>query len=245
MTYLWLAGPVSRSLVRPSLSNGSKTLSRAPRSAFHLVCTSKRATSTSHTSSSVEKSTAKRAGWSSIGDSHSGVSNDSASTTLESPRIANRFSVIPYSSRQYTTASFRRFASSSATDNSLSPEESSPSSPPRERRRQSRRLRRLYYLLAFLAFSAICYETIPPARHLLIASIRCLRLFKAVALSVLDYKYTFMDWYPATEYSPEERKRLKRIDRHACHKRSSGRLFEALKSNAGRSGLGNHGHRRS
>lgn len=103
---------------------------------------------------------------------------------------------------------------------------------PRSPRRKSR-LRFLYYLAAFLAITGITYETVPPARRLLIASIRCLRLLKAVALSVLDYKYTFLDWYPADKYSAEERKQLQRTDRHACHARSSERLFQALKKSAG------------
>jgi hypothetical protein len=125
-----------------------------------------------------------------------------------------------------------RFASTATT---VDPQ-AKTTRPPR-----SRRLRRLYYLLAFLAFSAVCYETIPPARRLLIASVRAFRLLKAVLLSVLDYKYTFLDWYPADKYSAEERKRLAREDRHACHTRSSERLYQALKASAGIFGkLGQH-----
>jgi aarF domain-containing kinase len=222
---------MSRSLARPSLSNGSKTLSRVPRSAFHLGCLSKRASSTSPTSPSAENSTAKRADWSPIRTRLCGVSNDAARTTIRSPKVADGFSVNPHTFRHHSVASSRRFTSSSIISNSANVDGGSPSPLPRTRRVQSRLLRRLSYLLAFLAFSAICYETIPPARHLLIASIRCLRLLKAVSLSVLDYKWTFIDWYPASQYTPEERKRLARLDRHACHARSSARLYEALKLN--------------
>lgn len=99
--------------------------------------------------------------------------------------------------------------------------------------RPRRRSRALYYLLAFLAITAITYETVPPARHLFIAGIRCARLMKAVLLNVLDYKYTFLEWYPEDKFTKEEIKQLRRTDRHACHARSSERLFQALKSNAG------------
>ena len=125
----------------------------------------------------------------------------------------------------------RRAYTTATVENSIPPGSTS-SKPPRSSRRRSR-VRYLYYLAAFLAITGICYETIPPARHLLIASIRCLRLVKAVGLSVLDYKYTFLDWYPSDKYTEEERKQLARTDRHACHARSSERLFQALKSNAG------------
>jgi hypothetical protein len=125
----------------------------------------------------------------------------------------------------------RRAYTTATVENSIPPRSTS-SKPPRSSRRRSR-VRYLYYLAAFLAITGICYETIPPARHLLIASIRCLRLVKAVGLSVLDYKYTFLDWYPSDKYTEEERKQLARTDRHACHARSSERLFQALKSNAG------------
>lgn len=111
--------------------------------------------------------------------------------------------------------------------------QSSSASPPPIRHRSSPWPRRFAYLAAFLAFSGLCYEYVPPARHFLIANIRCARLVKAVVLNVIDYKYTFIDWYPESQYSPEERKQLARKDRHACHARSSHRLFLALKRNAG------------
>jgi hypothetical protein len=125
---------------------------------------------------------------------------------------------------------YRRYATTTIPPSLLDGPKSKTT--PKALRTPSRR-RILYYLLGFLLFSTVCYQTIPPARHLLIASIRCARLVKAVILNVLDYKYTFLDWYPEDKYSKEERKQLARRDRHACHARSSERLFQALKSNAG------------
>jgi len=227
MTPCWLAGQVSRSSI------GTIKSSKIPLSAFHLVNVPKRESSSSTKSSLVQDAVARRGGWT-IPVAYRSLDMHHISKAEKSVTGSN---IHPGYLRDAVgrnqKAVIRHFASSAKALNPLASEGAAPPIPPPTRRPRSRRLRRLYYLLAFLLFSTVCYETIPPARHLLIASIRCLRLLKAVTLSVLDYKYTFLDWYPAAEYTPEERKRLKRVDRHACHKRSSGRLFEALKSNAG------------
>jgi aarF domain-containing kinase len=97
----------------------------------------------------------------------------------------------------------------------------------------SRLRRRLAYLLAFLAASYIAYETVPPARHLLVALIRCTRLLTAVTANIIDYKWMFAKHYDPAVYTEEEIKEFRRGDRRECHKRSAGRLFEALKRNAG------------
>jgi aarF domain-containing kinase len=93
--------------------------------------------------------------------------------------------------------------------------------------------RRLAYLLAFLGITYISYEYIPPARHLLVALIRCTRLMSAVTLNIIDYKWMFAKHYDPSVYTEEEIKEFRRADRRECHKRSAGRLFEALKRNAG------------
>lgn len=99
---------------------------------------------------------------------------------------------------------------------------------------RSRRGRRLLTFLAlFLAATWASYEFIPPARHLLIALVRCTRLVYAVAGSVLDYKWTFAKRYDPSQYTEEEIKELRRTDRHAAHARSSRRVYLALQANRG------------
>lgn len=110
------------------------------------------------------------------------------------------------------------------------PKKSSSRAP---RSAASRLRRRLAYLLAFLAASYIAYETVPPARHLLIALIRCTRLLTAVTANIIDYKWMFAKHYDPAVYTEEEIKEFRRGGRRECHKRSAGRLFEALKRNAG------------
>ncbi|KAJ9122261.1 hypothetical protein QFC22_001681 [Naganishia vaughanmartiniae] len=68
---------------------------------------------------------------------------------------------------------------------------------------------------------------------MLVALIRCTRLLYAVTANIIDYKWMFSRSYPAEQYTEEEVKELRRRDRRECHTRSSGRLFEALKRNAG------------
>lgn len=128
----------------------------------------------------------------------------------------------------------RRFSISTSVSESLKTEIPIPPSPQRKPRRPRSRLqRRLTYLLAFLGISYLAYETIPPARHLLVALIRCTRLLTAVTLNIIDYKWMFAKHYDEAVYSAEEIKEFRRADRRECHKRSAGRLFEALKRNAG------------
>ena len=109
-----------------------------------------------------------------------------------------------------------------------------PPRPPRPPRTRSPRWRRLVlYLAAFLAVTYASYELVPPARHLLVAFIRCFRLLRAVVLNVIDYRWMFAKHYDESVYTPEEIKEFRRGDRRECHTRSSRRLFEALKRNAG------------
>lgn len=112
-----------------------------------------------------------------------------------------------------------------------------PPRPPRTRTRartRPARWRRLViYLAAFLTITYASYEFIPPARHLLVAFIRCFRLVRAVLLNVIDYRWMFAKHYDESVYTPEEIKEFRRGDRRECHTRSSRRLFEALKRNAG------------
>jgi hypothetical protein len=119
----------------------------------------------------------------------------------------------------------------------------------RERRRLLR-LRRLPLfakiltgITAFFLVSLICYETFPPSRHFLLALVRCSRLMKAVVLDIADYKWTFAKKYDPS-LTEEELKEARRQARHACHARSSMRMLEALRTNAGIyvvSGGGNNG----
>ncbi len=109
-------------------------------------------------------------------------------------------------------------------------------------KRERRRLLRLRKLplfakfltgiTAFFIVSLISYETFPPSRHFLLALVRCSRLMKAVCLDILDYKWTFAKRYDQS-LTPEELKEARRQDRHACHARSSLRMLEALRTNAG------------
>lgn len=99
---------------------------------------------------------------------------------------------------------------------------------------RSRRGRRLLTFLAlFLAVSWASYEFIPPARHLLVALVRCSRLLQAVGLSIIDYKWTFAKQYDTAQYSEDEIRELRRRDRHAAHARSSKRVYLALQANRG------------
>ncbi|GHJ87079.1 hypothetical protein NliqN6_3481 [Naganishia liquefaciens] len=116
----------------------------------------------------------------------------------------------------------------------LHPTTAPPPKPPRPPRTRSSRWRRLaIYLAAFGAITWASYEFIPPARHLLVAFIRCFRLLRAVLLNVIDYRWMFAKQYDESIFTPEEIKEFRRGDRRECHKRSSRRLFEALKRNAG------------
>jgi aarF domain-containing kinase len=105
--------------------------------------------------------------------------------------------------------------------------------PPRPKSASRRARRLLAYLAAFLAITYASYEFIPPARHLLVAAIRCTRLLRAVILNVVDYRWMFAKHYDESKFTPEEIKEFRRADRRECHRRSSARLFEALKRNAG------------
>jgi hypothetical protein len=55
---------------------------------------------------------------------------------------------------------------------------------------------------------------------------------KAVFLDIADYKWTFAKSYDPS-LTPAELKEARRQDRHACHARSSKRILEALRTNAG------------
>jgi hypothetical protein len=131
----------------------------------------------------------------------------------------------------------RPFSISASLSESATTEIPIPPSPKRipraPRTAAARYSRRLAYLLAFLGITYISYEYIPPARHLLVALIRCTRLMSAVTLNIIDYKWMFAKQYDASVYTEEEIKEFRRADRRECHKRSAGRLFEALKRNAG------------
>lgn len=109
-----------------------------------------------------------------------------------------------------------------------------PKTPLPRRLRRMRRLQALLaFLTAFLIITYLSYTFVPPARHLLLALVRCSRLLRAVTANIIDYKWTFAKYYDPNQYNELEIKEFRRVDRRECHKRSSKRLFEALKKNAG------------
>jgi aarF domain-containing kinase len=114
-----------------------------------------------------------------------------------------------------------------------------PTSYARQRRpvltKNQRRIRRLRNLLVLLAFLSVLYYTYSPFRHTVIASIRCARLMKAVALDVLDYKQTFSKEEAMGELATltDEQREIRSQGRRDCHRRSAQRMLEALKKNSG------------
>jgi len=98
-----------------------------------------------------------------------------------------------------------------------------------------RRIRRLRNLLVLLTFLSVLYYTYSPFRHTIIASVRCARLMKAVALDVLDYKRVFgreEAMGPLATLNDEQRE-IRSQARRDCHSRSAQRMLEALKKNSG------------
>jgi aarF domain-containing kinase len=115
----------------------------------------------------------------------------------------------------------------------------SPASFARARRlpltKNQRRIRRLRNLLVLLTFLSVLYYTYSPFRHTIIASVRCARLMKAVALDVLDYKRTFSkeEAMGALATLNDEQREIRSQARRDCHTRSAQRMLEALKKNSG------------
>ena len=115
----------------------------------------------------------------------------------------------------------------------------SPAHFARQRRppmtKTQRRVRRLRNLLVLLTFLSVLYYTYSPFRHTIIASVRCARLMKAVALDVLDYKRVFgreEAMGPLATLNDEQRE-IRSQARRDCHSRSAQRMLEALKKNSG------------
>lgn len=103
--------------------------------------------------------------------------------------------------------------------------------PPHRATRSPRRLKRLRNLLLLLVLLTLCYYSVPPFRHTIIAGVRCARLMRAVILDVWDYKQTFKREELLTDSAEDIS--LKRQARKDCHLRSATRMLEALKKNSG------------
>jgi aarF domain-containing kinase len=150
-----------------------------------------------------------------------------ASTSKQVPRILSLASRIP---RPQTTGQ------SSLSQRLFHP---SPASLARQRRptytKNERRIRRLRNLLVVLTLLSILYYTYSPFRHTIIASVRCARLMKAVALDVWDYKQTFRREEAMGELHTlnDEQREIRSQARRDCHRRSAQRMLEALKKNSG------------